>query len=743
MKIVRHVARDMRQAMRAIRERLGDDAVILSSRRVSDGVEVTAAIDFDAESLEAQAIQPLADVAGTTPARVDASAVARDNLPGHGAALTHSAAPTHAAALTQGAALTHGATLTHRAAPTHGATLTHRAALTHGATLTHRAAPTDAAALAQGAALTHGATLAQGAALGHRDALGRRDAPDLRDSALTRRETLTIRNGHEPVRSKVPPSFDLASAKRADMPTYGYEPGLSRHEPSRFEADSPLISSDLQAALLESLVVRTDDSPHAPATAATYADPAKSGAHMSAPRTPSAPASPPLPAARVAYAVPTSLPIPTARVAPTASESQPTSDARVASTAPASPPTPDARVAPTAPASPPTSDARVASTAPASPPTSDARVASTAAASPTPDARVAPPVTGSPATAVARTEHPVVDTTQPLDLDLTDPAEAPRVARAAHSALSTDLVGTELKNLRRMLETQLSQLAWNDMTRRAPVHTEMLRELSEIGIAQDLASQITQQLPQDVDLTYARRFSIAALSQYLLVTGDRWLDNGGRIAFIGSTGVGKTMTLSKLAVRWVLRHGARELALVGADNVRLGAQDQMRALGQLLGVPVYTPENFETLPTLLSRLQQRFILIDTPGSSLRDTQLSGRLAVLASSASQLQTALVLAASTQAGALEEVVKRFAPANPCCCVVTKIDEAASLGGALSVLIRARVPVSYVSEGQRVPEDLRPARALELVSNAVRLAKASGAAADEDLLRRRFGKIAHALT
>jgi flagellar biosynthesis protein FlhF len=109
----------------------------------------------------------------------------------------------------------------------------------------------------------------------------------------------------------------------------------------------------------------------------------------------------------------------------------------------------------------------------------------------------------------------------------------------------------------------------------------------------------------------------------------------------------------------------------------------------------------------------------------------------------METALVLAASTQAGAIEETVKRYAPANPACCVLTKLDEAASLGGALSALIRARLPVSYVSEGQRVPEDLRPARALELVSTAVRLAKASGAAADEDLLRRRFGKSAHAIT
>jgi flagellar biosynthesis protein FlhF len=574
MKIVRHVARDMRQAMRAIRERLGEDAVILSSRRVSEGVELTAAIDFDAQALEAAKAEHLAV-----------------------------------------------------------------------------------------------------------------ESPSSRDTASARRATPPLRDNDEPVRSKVPLSFDEALREearlnRTDVPVFRNEaraeddgvvvslrgdahaaradaatqrlvrnaPLPKRSEPHRLDSDSPLISNELQAALLDSLVVRTEEAPHAATTGA-------------------------------------------ASTAPSALKAAPPSTARV--------------------------------------PAVHAATAQRPAAAPT---------------AVARLEHEVVDITQPLDLDLTEIADASPVIpspAAQRPALVSDVVGTELKSLRRMLETQLAQLAWNDMTRRAPIHAEVLRELSEIGIAQDLATQITQQLPQDADLTYAHRFSIAALSQYLLVTGDRWLDNGGRIAFIGSTGVGKTMTLSKLAVRWVLRHGPRDLALVGADNIRLGAQDQMRSLGQLLGAPVYTPENFETLPTLLSRLQQRLILIDTPGSSLRDTQLSSRLAVLASSASQLQTALVLAASTQAGALEEVVKRFVPANPACCVLTKIDEAASLGGALSVLIRARVPVSYVSEGQRVPEDLRPARALELVSNAVRLAKASGASADEDLLRRRFGKIAHAIT
>ena len=175
-------------------------------------------------------------------------------------------------------------------------------------------------------------------------------------------------------------------------------------------------------------------------------------------------------------------------------------------------------------------------------------------------------------------------------------------------------MGKELQTLRRMLETQLAQLAWNDLTRRAPVHTELLRELTEIGIAQDLADHLVGQLDQNVDLTQGRRFALAGLSQYLLVTGDRWLETGGRVAFVGATGVGKTTMLAKLAVRWILRHGVNDLALVACDNVRIGAQDQMQALGQLLGVPVHVPERFEDLPDLLTRLERyRMVLVDTPG----------------------------------------------------------------------------------------------------------------------------------
>jgi len=361
--------------------------------------------------------------------------------------------------------------------------------------------------------------------------------------------------------------------------------------------------------------------------------------------------------------------------------------------------------------------AAAAAAAESAPPPAAAAAASTPAAAP----RVAPAAAAPPA--------PFVPLLEPQS----EAAEAP-----AH------IMGKELQTLRRMLETQLAQLAWNDRTRRAPVHTELLRELTEIGIAQDLADHLVGQLDQGVDLTQGRRFALAGLSQYLLVTGDRWLETGGRVAFVGATGVGKTTVLAKIAVRWILRHGANDLALVACDNARIGAQDQMQALGQLLGVPVHVPERFEALPDLLTRLERyRLVLIDTPGSSLRDAQLEPRLVTLANCNSKLETALVLAACAQAGVIEEAVHRFRPANPASCVLTKLDEAASLGGALSVLIRARLPLSYTSDGQRVPEDLRPARSLELVSQAVRLAKATGAAADEDLLRRRFGRLSNATT
>jgi len=657
MKIIRQTARDMRQALRAVREQLGEDAVILSSRKTSEGVEVTAAVDFDAATLEgtgfANAPEPLPPpriidatpvpmeapfaAAPKTPRQLPAPSVATRSSAAQSASAARSTAAQAAESHSQGAAATRS--------------LDTRSPAAFDPASTRSPAPQSTAqdmrsSAASGAAATRTATA----------------QTSTRASAGLNATAIALTTGRAP-----PPPPPVATAPRIAVANTSYHELAAVEQPEDYDGGVTFTSHAARYAAYEADLI-SESAREAVAE------------HMATERAP------------VLEPAPTP-------AAPTR--------ARLAAAAPAR------RTAPQAAAHDDTAPQLGASYE---------DIAVDAESDPVAEMREA--------------------TLTPLASNEVKAAFAEFKANAA-AAPASDAMSDELKTLRRMLENQLAHLAWNDLTRRAPVHTEILRELTEIGISHDLAEHLVRQLPEDQDLTFARRFTIAGLSQYLKVTGDRWLDDGGRVAFVGATGVGKTTTLAKIAVRWVLRHGARDIALVAADPVRMGAHDQLRSLAQLLGVPVYTPESFDQLPTLLSRLSERLILIDTPGSSARDSQLAGRLAVLSNSASKLETALVLAASTQAGAIEETVRRFAPANPSCCVLTKLDEAASLGGVLSALIRARMPVSYMSEGQRVPEDLRPARALELVSAAVRLAKARGAAADEDLLRRRFGKTAHGIS
>lgn len=304
-------------------------------------------------------------------------------------------------------------------------------------------------------------------------------------------------------------------------------------------------------------------------------------------------------------------------------------------------------------------------------------------------------------------------------------------------------VNEELRSLRRMLENQLATLAWNDLARRSPIQTELLKQLTQLGLAQDLATEIVTQLPTRLELAEAHRLALALLARRIEATGERWMDGGGVVSLVGATGVGKTTLIAKLAARWVLRHGPRDIALVTTDSVRIGAQEQIHTLGRLLGVPAYAIDGAAEVASALEHLQdKRLILIDTAGLSPRDPRLEQELATLASASKRMETTLVLSAAAQAGAIEEAVTRFAPAQPTTCMLTKLDEATSLGGAISTLIRSQLPVTYVSEGQRVPEDLAPARAHQLIARAVDLSRKSGASADEDLLRRRFGTVAHAI-
>ena len=304
-------------------------------------------------------------------------------------------------------------------------------------------------------------------------------------------------------------------------------------------------------------------------------------------------------------------------------------------------------------------------------------------------------------------------------------------------------VGDELKTLRRMLETQLATLAWNDLTRRAPLQTELLRQLSTYGLSGNLAAELVAKIPSNLELSEAQRLMLALLARSIKTVEDTWLTQGGMVTLVGPTGVGKTTLLAKLAARWVMQHGSRDIALVSTDAVRIGAPEQIHTLGRLLGVPAYAVESARELVPLLAGLaDRRLVLVDSAGLSQRDPKLEDQLQQLADAHPRMSTALVISASAQAGALDETVERFRAARPASCVLTKLDEAATLGGVLSVLIRSQLAVAYVSEGQQIPEDLSPARAHRLIARAVELARKAGAYVDEDLLQRRFGGVAHAL-
>jgi flagellar biosynthesis protein FlhF len=215
----------------------------------------------------------------------------------------------------------------------------------------------------------------------------------------------------------------------------------------------------------------------------------------------------------------------------------------------------------------------------------------------------------------------------------------------------------------------------------------------------------------------------------------------GAIALIGPPGSGKTTTLAKLAARYVLEQDAANLLIISTDDERLGSHEQLACLGRLLGVRVETVIGEAALAVRIAALPGRCILIDTPGVAGRDAKAAEGYRALRERCPELTALLVLPASAQAGVIEDTVMHFGPPLADCCALTRIDEAVSLGGVLSALARCRLPVAYACEGPRIPEDLRPARAHQLVARAVELARGTQDRADDDLLARRYGRSVHA--
>lgn len=315
----------------------------------------------------------------------------------------------------------------------------------------------------------------------------------------------------------------------------------------------------------------------------------------------------------------------------------------------------------------------------------------------------------SPAPAPAESAAPVVP--------------ALNVAAAVDEAVSplVQELAREVRLLRGLVEGQLAGFAWSDLTRREPMRAELMKLLIGAGFGTALSNHLVEQLPRGYDLERALKWLKSALMHNIKVAGAEHdiVSRGGIYALVGPTGVGKTTTVAKLAARAVLKYGASQVALITTDTYRIGAQDQLRIYGRILGTPVYAVRDGKELDSTLADLAgKRLVLIDTVGMGQRDKRVAEQVDLLSGSGRGIKRLLLLSAQSQGMTLEEVVRAYSGEGLVGCILTKIDEALTYGPVLDVTLRHQIEVHYVTNGQRVPEDLHLVSLLYLVDRAFKL-------------------------
>jgi flagellar biosynthesis protein FlhF len=288
-------------------------------------------------------------------------------------------------------------------------------------------------------------------------------------------------------------------------------------------------------------------------------------------------------------------------------------------------------------------------------------------------------------------------------------------------------VMSEIRSMRGALESSMAEISWSNTQKRTPQKAEVLKEMLAAGFSASLSRLLVEKLPENQLELNGLEWIKAVLSRNLSVINNESeiLEKGGVYALVGPTGVGKTTTTAKLAARCVMRHGPSKLALITTDAYRIGGYEQLRIYGKILGVMVHSVKDEADLKIALSELKNKHtVLIDTVGVSQRDKMVTEQMAMLSSTDVKVKRLLCLNATSNGETLSEVVRAYQGNGLSGCIITKLDEAATIGGVLDIVIRHKLQMYYVASGQRVPEDLHVANKQYLVDRAFKLKRETAA-------------------
>ncbi len=299
-------------------------------------------------------------------------------------------------------------------------------------------------------------------------------------------------------------------------------------------------------------------------------------------------------------------------------------------------------------------------------------------------------------------------------------------------------VKSEIDQLRDLMQSQMDYLGWGKWAESCPRQAKLLRQLTAIGLGSDFCRDVIANVRPNLDNDKAWRQALGIWARKTPTKDDDIIKRGGIVSLLGPTGVGKTTTAAKLAARFAARHGKNSVVLISSDNDRLGAHEQLMSLGRSLGISVMPAANNEELRDILLSVQhKKLVIIDTAGMGPNDKRFFNQVKLMNSRRLRIRNYLVMSANTQMSSLDDTVKAYSSIRLSGCIITKIDETASLGSVLTIISKYQLPVTYTTNGQNI-EDIERAKVHRLISKAVAFARRHDNQPDETSMAMRYGSI-----